>query len=555
MKAEKYLLLMLLLTMCTTHQLFAQPYYYHDDAKVDGKFWRFNLQTNVDEFFCFDTVYYSEVDYWDPTQTWLIAGGDAGGRNYPIFVSDVILTSNPQVRHWFPEQDTSQATDGVQSFTKFRWPLRNGASELDGIVYNPVKNEFYVTWTTDFLRSDYSRSWDSVFIFQKTATYNASTFAFVDTLPIPPAWITSLSSVSDDGNYLYLEHWGYQQVKAIGKYSLITKELVINRNLSDIYVPGGYTVSDSKKGNYLIVFLYPRQQMEDTKYGVYNIDKDSVYGLIPFPLSSNGSISSDGKYVIIEETPVNNIQRQDSMYFHPGRLSIFDGISGTLLQRLKLPQDGKVLVFDKYPSMLYYYFQKKQSSINIDLTKLVAISTINSQNVLVGSGAFTLSVTGKNFTATSNVQLNGTNRAAAFISDTLLQATIRAGDVDTATTAYIAVKDSIGPSSHATTDSLALNVISVPQQSLQPILDCVTQIDDTTYTAWFGYENDDTTSIFVPVGPMNKFTPDPNDRTQPTVFEQGKNDKVFSVTFHGKNVTWKLNGNEVVASKKSPGCN
>lgn len=541
--------------MCSTCQLFAQPYYYHDDAKVDGKFWRFNLQMNVDEVFCFDTVYYSAVEYWDPTQTWVFTGGDAGGRDYPIFVSDVINASNPQVRHWFPEQDTSQATVGVQSFTRLQWPLRNGASELDGIVYNPIKNEFYVTWTTDFLRSDYSRSWDSVFIFQKTATYNASTFAFVDTLPVPPAWITSLSSVSDDGNYLYLEHWGYQQVKAIGKYSLMTGQLVINRNLSDIYVPGGYTVSDSKKGNYLIVFLYPRQQMEDTKYAVYNIDKDSVYGLIPFPLSSNGSISSNGKYVIIEETPVNNIQRQDSMYFHPGRLSVFDGVSGTLLEKIKLPKDGKVLVFDNYPNMLYYYYEKKQSSINIDLTKLATIGTISSQNILVGSGAFTLSVTGKNFTANSKVRLNGTNRATTFIADMLLQATIRAGDVDTATTVYIAIRDSIAPSSHVTTDSLALNVISLPQQSLQPILDCVTQTNDTTYTAWFGYENDDTTSIFVPVGPQNKFSPDPNDRNQPIVFTPGKQDKVFSVVFNGKNLTWKLNGNEIVASKKSPKCN
>ena len=205
--------------------------------------------------------------------------------------------------------------------------------------------------------------------------------------------------------------------------------------------------------------------------------------------------------------------------------------------------------------MLYYYYEKKQSSINIDLTKLATIGTISSQNILVGSGAFTLSVTGKNFTANSKVRLNGTNRATTFIADMLLQATIRAGDVDTATTVYIAIRDSIAPSSHVTTDSLALNVISLPQQSLQPILDCVTQTNDTTYTAWFGYENDDTTSIFVPVGPQNKFSPDPNDRNQPIVFTPGKQDKVFSVVFNGKNLTWKLNGNEIVASKKSPKCN
>lgn len=554
MKKKEYLLLIFLLTIPNTYQLSAQPYYYHDDAKVDGKFWRFNLRTNVDEFFCFDTVYYSEVDYWDPTQTWLIAGGDAGGRDYPIFVDDVINTSNPQVRHWFPDQFPHQQNTTANSFFIPRGIYLPRGNAYDGIVYNPVRDVFYISWLLSF--PDSLRGWVDQSPYQRTASYDASTFALLDTLPVPPGWITALSSVSNDGDYLYMEHWKGSSVEAIGEYSLATKQLTINRRLSDLKVPGVYDVEDSKKGNFLLCLLYPRQQMEDKKFGVYNIDKDTLYGLIPFPLQTHEYLSSDGKRVIIEETPWNsNTQREDSMYFHPGRISIFDGVSGRLLQKIKLPKDGKVLVFDNYPNMLYYYFEKKQTSINIDLTKLPAIGTISSQNVLTGSGEFVLSVTGKNFTVDSKVQLNGTNRATAYIADTLLQATIRAGDVDTATTAYIAVRDSIAPSSHVTTDSLALNIISVPQQSLQPILDCVTQINDTTYTAWFGYENDDTTSIYVPVGPMNKFSPTPNDRTQPTVFEPGRMDKVFNVAFNGKNLTWKLNGNQVTASKKSPKCN
>jgi hypothetical protein len=321
------------------------------------------------------------------------------------------------------------------------------------------------------------------------------------------------------------------------------------------YYPG---VDDAKSGFALVKYKkIAGHGFAHQQYAVCNVDQGLVYTPFAFPWRSKGHLSSDGNYAIIEQVnyDTTRFQTTGSVEYRPGKICIVDSHTGQLQQHLKLPPEGQILLFDNYPNTLYYYFEKKQTSINLDLTKLPTIGGIGPQNVLVGSGAITLSVTGKNFTADSKVRLNGTDRATTFVSDTLLQATIRAGDVDTATTAYVAVRDSIAPSSHATTDSLALNVVALPQQSLQPILDCVTQTNDTTYTAWFGYENDYTTSVFVPVGPQNKFTPIPNDRNQPTTFEPGRIDKVFSVTFNWKNLTWKLNGNEVVASKKSPKCN
>jgi hypothetical protein len=384
--------------------MFAQPYYYYN-AGTDSttRIMRFDLQAGTNELFFSDESSSCGALTWDPTQNWLflsayLTEGDRSG-GYQRFIIEVLNTSTKQIVHRFPDQDTSQVVGyvhyvnpfqinedplnplgKVQSFTRWSWPnLREGRRVLDGIVYNPNKNVFYVTYSTDFLKSDYA-SWDSTFLFQKTVAYDASTFRVLDTISVPSGWITSLSSVSNDGNYLYVEHWGYQRANAIGKYTLINKQLISNINLPDIRIPGGYNIEDSKKGNFLLCFLYPRQQMEDKKFAIYNIDKDSIYSTIPFPLASHEHFSSDGKYIVIEETPVRpdyqSVFTGDD-FLHPGKISIFDGKTGTLIQKLTLPPDGKVVVFDNYPNMLYYYLPSEQRSINIDLSKLAHPSGCN----------------------------------------------------------------------------------------------------------------------------------------------------------------------------------
>ena len=59
-----------------------------------------------------------------------------------------------------------------------------------------------------------------------------------------------------------------------------------------------------------------------------------------------------------------------NIFLHPGKISVFNGVTGQLIQKLKLPPEGKVLVFDNYPDMLYYYLPKEKRAINIDLSKL-----------------------------------------------------------------------------------------------------------------------------------------------------------------------------------------
>jgi len=79
--------------------------------------------------------------------------------------------------------------------------------------------------------------------------------------------------------------------------------------------------------------------------------------------------------------------------------------------------------------------------------------------------------------------------------------------------------------------------------NLIPLLNCVQDNGNGTFTAHFGYLNQTASAITVPLGPKNMFVPPPNDRGQPTVFQPGENDDVFQVTFDGtfgQEIKWLL---------------
>lgn len=98
--------------------------------------------------------------------------------------------------------------------------------------------------------------------------------------------------------------------------------------------------------------------------------------------------------------------------------------------------------------------------------------------------------------------------------------------------------------------------------SLIPLLNCVDDNGDGTFTAHFGYLNQTSSPITVPLGSMNMFVPPPNDRGQPTVFLPGENDFVFQVVFDGtfgQEIKWMLKADgdrrhQVEASATSEPC-
>jgi len=178
------------------------------------------------------------------------------------------------------------------------------------------------------------------------------------------------------------------------------------------------------------------------------------------------------------------------------------------------------------------------------------ISLINPAMSLVNPGAFTMEIKGIRFTANSIVYFNGSARATTFISDSVLNAQILSTDVSAAGNYPVWVSDGTTNS-----DTLIYKVVSTLPQPVRPVLECVRNNGDGTYTAFFGYKNDNSVSVYIPVGGKNKFTPTPQDRGQPRVFEPGRHYKVFTVNFSGSNLVWTLNGRTSTASSNSAPCN
>jgi hypothetical protein len=98
-----------------------------------------------------------------------------------------------------------------------------------------------------------------------------------------------------------------------------------------------------------------------------------------------------------------------------------------------------------------------------------------------------------------------------------------------------------------------------PTLAVKPVLECVTANTDGTFTAKFGYLNENSIPVMIAVGSGNKFTPLPQNRGQTTNFQPGRIRFAFYVPFNGNNLVWTLrspNGSQrtSTASRNSTRC-
>jgi hypothetical protein len=92
-----------------------------------------------------------------------------------------------------------------------------------------------------------------------------------------------------------------------------------------------------------------------------------------------------------------------------------------------------------------------------------------------------------------------------------------------------------------------------PMSPLQPILECVTDHGNGSYTAQFGYNNPNGETIYIEVGNSNRFVPPPHERGQPTAFQPGRAWSVFSVTADSP-MQWQLDGGSASAKWSDEPC-
>jgi hypothetical protein len=107
--------------------------------------------------------------------------------------------------------------------------------------------------------------------------------------------------------------------------------------------------------------------------------------------------------------------------------------------------------------------------------------------------------------------------------------------------------------------SKTLKPTSTPSpQPVRPILECVKDNHDGTFTAFFGYKNPNSQSIEISIGSRNHFEPGSDDRGQPTRFEPGRTalypDAEFSTEFNASEIRWRLGDKGAIASVESTPC-
>ena len=96
-------------------------------------------------------------------------------------------------------------------------------------------------------------------------------------------------------------------------------------------------------------------------------------------------------------------------------------------------------------------------------------------------------------------------------------------------------------------------VDAIEREPLQPTVFCVEEVA-SDWIGHFGVINPNDETVNVPVGPLNRFEPAPENREQPTSFEPGTVEDLFTVAYEDSALTWQLDGNVAIASSESPRC-
>lgn len=94
----------------------------------------------------------------------------------------------------------------------------------------------------------------------------------------------------------------------------------------------------------------------------------------------------------------------------------------------------------------------------------------------------------------------------------------------------------------------------VYRDAISPVVTCVSDNGDGTYTAFFSYSNTNSEAVSLSIGKKNLFTPSPEDQGQTTTFEPGEKMGIFGAIFKGDSLVWNLDENKAEATPKSGGC-
>jgi hypothetical protein len=165
---------------------------------------------------------------------------------------------------------------------------------------------------------------------------------------------------------------------------------------------------------------------------------------------------------------------------------------------------------------------------------------------------FTVTATGSNFTDSSVIYFDGSLKTTTYVSDSVLTFQLNNYNDISSSDDYPVWVSNYGSNS----DTLYFIVADSLPETIIPVVNCVRNNGDRTFTAFFGYNNSNDETVFISIGADNFFSPIQlfADRGQPHIFLPGVHSNVFSVDFNGDNLTWTLYVTSVTANKQSTPC-
>jgi len=110
----------------------------------------------------------------------------------------------------------------------------------------------------------------------------------------------------------------------------------------------------------------------------------------------------------------------------------------------------------------------------------------------------------------------------------------------------------------AVTGGLLAWAVTTAWHPVRPRLVCVQPLANGQTAAYFGYGNELDHAVTLPIGDDNMFTSGEAGRGQPEVFAPrvavGSFERAFAVAFSGRELRWRLDGREAIATPDSPRC-
>lgn len=383
-----------------------------------------------------------------------------------------------------------------------------------------------------------------------TSVYNSQTLSEIKEISTS---IHPLAFSSSDENHIYQANADSVGERFITKYSIVLDSIVEVKLFSEIHSNESLLFEYGTQGKILFGYEEEIGNEETIVYFTYDIDSDNYYPEISFPYRSYGYLSPNAEYVILQkalwDTTVSSRENFN------GEISLYRTETGDLVKHFYLPPEGKIILCDSYPENVYYLVNHETDPEIYNLTRPLLNSISPSlalpHHPLDHSGTVTGTATGELFTDSSVVYFNEEPKTTSYVSDSVLTFQFSVGDVPSSSGSYPVWVSNYG----ANSDTLYFTVVDTLPQPIKPILNCVRDNGDKTFTAFFGYDNENNEPVLLPLGIRNYFQHLLlADQGQPVVFLPGEYSYVFSVDFNGDDYTWYLNGNSVTANKRSTPC-